>query len=85
MRASGQGSVTCALSWKAFTTGAHPSAWTETSRGFLRVQPIDSISENAFHIPTRPVPPPVGYTIASGNSPSCSYSSYAIVFLPSIR
>ena len=29
-----------------------------------------SISSNAFHIPTSPTPPPVGYRIASGSSQS---------------
>jgi hypothetical protein len=41
--------------------GAHPSDWTETMRGLLPpIQPIASISSNAFHMPTSPVPPPVG-------------------------
>ena len=85
MRASGQGWVAAAPERKAATTGAQPSACTETRRGSFSVQPSARISPNAFHIPTRPVPPPVGYTMTSGSSPSCSNSSYAIVFLPSTR
>jgi hypothetical protein len=45
----------------AFTTGAQPSACTLTSRGRAApVHPIACISSNAFHMLTRPVPPPVG-------------------------
>ena len=45
----------------ARTIGAHPVACTLTIRGRrLSIQPIVSISANAFHMPTRPVPPPVG-------------------------
>jgi len=42
--------------------GAQFSACTETIRGRRPgfTQPISSISANAFHIPTMPVPPPVG-------------------------
>ena len=51
-------SVPCS---KARTIGAQPSACTETIRGrFAPIQPIASISSKAFHMPTRPVPPPVG-------------------------
>src|SRR6266852_7971135 len=50
------------------------------------IQPISSISSNALHMPIRPTPPPVGYTITSGSfPPNCSHSSYPIVFLPSTR
>ena len=46
----------------ARTIGAQCSACTETIFGRARAvfQPICSISSNAFHIPTIPVPPPVG-------------------------
>ncbi len=46
----------------ARTIGAQPSAWTETIRGRRPrgIQPISSSSSNAFHMPTMPVPPPVG-------------------------
>jgi hypothetical protein len=38
-------------------------------------QPAARSSANAFHIPISPVPPPVGYTIASGSDqPNCSAS-----------
>ena len=48
-------------SWNAFTIGAQPSACTAYIRGrFAPTKPIASISAKAFHIPTRPVPPPVG-------------------------
>ncbi len=41
--------------------GAQPSDWTVTIRGRLGpIQPSFSISPNAFHMPTSPVPPPVG-------------------------
>ena len=57
----GHGSVFAAPSTNPFTTGAQPSAWTLTSRGRrASIQPIACISSNAFHMPTRPVPPPVG-------------------------
>ena len=52
------------------TIGAHPRDWTETIRGLKdEIQPISSISSNAFHIPIKPVPPPVGYRITSGKVP----------------
>ena len=39
----------------------HPRAWTETSRGSPgAIQPSSIISRNARHMPTSPVPPPVG-------------------------
>ena len=45
----------------ARTIGAQPSACTATIRGRLRAdQPTASNSSNAFHMPIRPVPPPVG-------------------------
>ncbi len=41
--------------------GAQPVDWTVTMRGrFGPIQPSFSISSKAFHMPTRPVPPPVG-------------------------
>ena len=42
--------------------GAQPSAWTDTIFGRRPgvFQPIASISSKAFHMPTIPVPPPVG-------------------------
>jgi hypothetical protein len=44
---------------KALTIGAQPLACTETMRGRLvPIQPIYSISLNAFHMPMSPVPPP---------------------------
>ena len=62
--------VVCALgnssakrfpSSNARTIGAHPAACTVTMRGrFESIQPICSISSKAFHIPIKPVPPPVG-------------------------
>ena len=45
----------------ARTIGAQPSAWTDTIRGRSGpIRPSASSSSNAFHMPTRPVPPPVG-------------------------
>ena len=45
----------------AFTMGAQPSACTAYMRGRAWLtKPMRSISWNAFHIPIRPVPPPVG-------------------------
>jgi hypothetical protein len=57
--------------------GAQPLACTVIIRGRCEpIQPSRSISSNAFHIPTSPVPPPVGYTITSGSvHPNCSASS----------
>ena len=58
--------------------GAHPSACTETIRGRRcgATHPIASSSSNAFHMPTMPVPPPVGYRIQSGyRHSSCSANS----------
>ncbi len=52
-----------ACSSNAFTIGAQPSACTVTMRGRFEpagIQPIASSSSNAFHMPTMPVPPPVG-------------------------
>jgi hypothetical protein len=41
--------------------GAHPAACTEIIFGRSEpIHPSRSISSNAFHIPTSPVPPPVG-------------------------
>ena len=46
---------------KAFTIGAQPAACTATMRGrLLPMKPIASSSAKAFHMPIRPVPPPVG-------------------------
>ena len=80
-------SANSAPALNARTIGAQPSACTAYIRGRLpSSQPISSISANAFHIPTIPVPPPVGYKITSGSShPNCSAISYPIVFLPSAR
>ena len=45
----------------ARTIGWQPLAWTLNMRGRLPpIQPSSSISSNAFHMPTSPVPPPVG-------------------------
>ena len=46
----------------AFTIGAQCSACTDTMRGRTGevFQPMCSSSSKAFHIPTMPVPPPVG-------------------------
>jgi hypothetical protein len=46
---------------KARAIGAQPAAWTTTIFGrFGPISPIASSSANAFHMPTMPVPPPVG-------------------------
>jgi hypothetical protein len=47
---------------KARAIGAQPEDWHEKSRGFRgeSSQPIASSSAKAFHMPIRPVPPPVG-------------------------
>ena len=46
---------------KARTIGWQPEACTLNIRGrFGPIQPMRSISSKAFHMPTRPVPPPVG-------------------------
>ena len=62
--------IVCAFSqgsaWRsprsnARTMGAQPSACTTIIFGrSLPIQPSASISSNAFHMPTIPVPPPVG-------------------------
>ena len=45
----------------ALTTGAHPVICTETILGLPPpIHPRRSISPNAFHMPMRPTPPPVG-------------------------
>ena len=45
----------------ARTIGAQPDACTATMRGRLGpMNPIASSSAKAFHMPMRPVPPPVG-------------------------
>ena len=46
----------------ARTIGAQPAAWTVTiwGRRTGSIQPSEAISANAFHMPTMPVPPPVG-------------------------
>jgi hypothetical protein len=60
--AFGQSSDRSAPSSNARTIGAQCSAWTDTIFGRLpaAIQPMRSISSNAFHMPTMPVPPPVG-------------------------
>ena len=46
---------------KALTIGAQPSACTAYILGRRGgTKPICSSSSNAFHMPMRPVPPPVG-------------------------
>ena len=71
----------------ARTTGAQPLDCTLYIRGSApRIHPCAESSVNAFHMPINPVPPPVGYTIASGRVQSKrSASSSPSVFLPSIR
>ena len=46
----------------ARTIGAQPAACTVTMCGRVTgsIQPSAAISANAFHMPTMPVPPPVG-------------------------
>ncbi len=60
--APSHGSAFSSPASNARTIGAQPSACTDTMRGRVAgvTQPIRSISSNAFHMPTRPVPPPVG-------------------------
>ena len=62
VRALGKSSDRSLPSSNAFTMGAQCSACTETIRGRAveRFQPMRSSSSNAFHMPTIPVPPPVG-------------------------
>ena len=62
VRALGKSSDRSSPSLNPFTIGAHPSAWTDTifGRRPRAFQPIASISSKAFHMPTMPVPPPVG-------------------------
>jgi hypothetical protein len=56
-----QGAAFSVPSSKARTMGAHPLACTDTIFGrLLPIQPIASSSSKAFHMPTKPVPPPVG-------------------------
>src|SRR2546422_1609198 len=58
----GHGAQDSAPASNPFTTGAHPAAWTLYSRGGVpSSQPARTSSWNAFHMPIRPVPPPVGY------------------------
>ena len=58
---SGQASDSGRPSMNALTIGAHPVDWTATKRGsFAPNQPIARSSANAFHMPMRPTPPPVG-------------------------
>src|SRR2546428_2677206 len=81
-----QGSEPSLPSLNAFTIGAHPSAWTNAIFGIgPSCHPRSRSSWNAFHSPTTAVPPPVGKTTQSGSPPSCSNSSYPIVFFPSTR
>ena len=85
---SGHGAQASAPASKARTTGAHPAACTLYIRGRAAagIQPACLSSANAFHMPINPVPPPVGYTIASGSvQSSCSASSRPSVFFPSMR
>jgi hypothetical protein len=60
VRAPSHGAAFGAPEANASTIGAHPSACTATMRGRFppSMRPSCSISSNAFHIPTRPVPPP---------------------------
>jgi hypothetical protein len=45
----------------AFTIGAHPAACAAIMRGRrLSTSSMASSSSNAFHMPIRPTPPPVG-------------------------
>ena len=69
--ASIHGSARSAPCSNARTRGAQPSAWTTTILGRRApIQPSSSISAKAFHIPTMPVPPPVGKTMTSGHQAS---------------
>ena len=69
VRAPSQGSASARPSRKAFTRGAQPSACTAIILGrFSLTKPSLPSSSNAFQKPTSPVPPPVGYTTASGSS-----------------
>src|SRR3990170_8541778 len=78
------GVQTCAL--PICTSGAHPAACTNAIfGGDPSDHPSARNSSNAFRRPTTPVPPPVGNTTQSGKPPSCSHSSYPIVFFPSTR
>ena len=55
------GSANCWLLRYAFTIGEHPSACTHIILGrSVPIHPSFCISSSAFHIPTIPVPPPVG-------------------------
>ena len=61
VRASAQALVRLSPASKARTTGAQPAACTATRRGGgPSIQPIAPSSAKACHIPTSPVPPPVG-------------------------
>jgi hypothetical protein len=59
--ASSQRSACSVAVLEGRTIGAQPSACTATMRGrFEPMKPSASSSANAFHMPIRPVPPPVG-------------------------
>ena len=59
--ASCHGSARSSPLLQARTIGAQPSDCTTYIRGrSLPISPIACSSPNAFHIPIRPVPPPVG-------------------------
>src|SRR5437899_10534135 len=82
----GHGSAVSRPAFQALTSGAQPSAWMTPKRGHVSsYQPSSRSSCSAFHIPTIPVPPPVGNRIQSGMPPSASQISKSIVFFPSIR
>src|ERR1041384_5241746 len=87
VQGSGHGSQWSAPDSNAFTTGAQPWAWTVNILGNLpSTHPAAPSSWKAFHIPMRPVPPPVGYRIACGSvQPKLSATSRPRVFFPSIR
>src|SRR5256885_2765039 len=86
VRGCGHGFADSAPSFHAFMRGAHPSACTTPNRGQgPSYQPRSRSSWRAFHIPTMPVPPPVGNMIQSGMPPRSSQISKSIVFLPSTR
>src|SRR5205823_6563843 len=82
----GQGSMCSFPSFQALTRGAQPSAWMTPKRGHgASAHPRSRSSWRAFHIPTTPVPPPVGNRIQSGKPFNASQISKSIVFLPSTR
>ena len=60
--AFGKGSANRSPAAQAVLIGAHPSDWHDIMRGrrSSASQPISASSAKAFHMPMRPVPPPVG-------------------------